>query len=250
MIGLPIDERVKTRAENDALPRSALDRLGELILGEPVAQCEERAQPRIRQGLGRFQVLAPRRCCSSRWSCWSGWPPSSRRPGDRCSPITGCGRRDPDGEARLSRRPPLRPRGRTRRRAARGGGPGRGCSSGCSGCPKTPPPLRLGAVRCRTASWCRNARCAGHHRSARPELQYRRDGRSKLEGHPLSAGLQQACESRRPCPRIGALETVKSVTPGPEARQRALKRPTARGTVTAGDTAPSFLGRRSQWPDS
>jgi hypothetical protein len=70
---------------------------------------------------------------SSRWSCWSGWPPSSRRPGDRCSPITGCWRRDPDGEPRLSRRPPLRPRGRTRRRASRGGGPGRGCSSGVRG---------------------------------------------------------------------------------------------------------------------
>jgi hypothetical protein len=75
-------------------------------------------------------------CCSPPDSTppfWSGWPPSSRRPGDRCSRITGCWRRDPDGEPRLSRRPPLTPRGRTRRRASRDAGPGRGCSSACSG---------------------------------------------------------------------------------------------------------------------
>jgi hypothetical protein len=56
-IRLPIGERVETRAENDVLPRSVLDGLGELILGEPVSHDEEPAQSRIGQGLGRFQEL-------------------------------------------------------------------------------------------------------------------------------------------------------------------------------------------------
>src|SRR4029453_12326452 len=56
-------------------------------------------------------------------------------------------RRDPDGEPRLSRRPPQRPRGRTRRRASRDAGPGGGWSSACSGLGcggGTPSPARAG----------------------------------------------------------------------------------------------------------
>jgi hypothetical protein len=53
-------------------PPLALDRLTESTGGR---RCTTSGVP------GR---MAPRRSCWSRWNCWSGSPPSSPRPGDRC----------------------------------------------------------------------------------------------------------------------------------------------------------------------
>jgi hypothetical protein len=77
-------------------------------------------------------ATAPRRCCSSRSSCWSGWPPSSRRRADLCWPTMGSSARGRAGD-RPSFRSHRRPtHGETSTHAPRGAGPGLGYSSGCS----------------------------------------------------------------------------------------------------------------------
>ena len=178
----------------------------------------------------------PRRTVAvpNRLPCSVVWP---RKPSPRSW------RRDPDGEPRLSRRPPLTPRGRTRRRASCDAGPGRGCSGACSG-------LRCWcaiAAAARAGSWARSrspTRCAVcWSRSASPRSR-RRGTRAPRPDAPLSrppsrvAGLVGS--PRRPqrfrppaAPCGGPAVTHKSGLPSETCQIRSQGYPGPRGDGVA-----------------
>jgi hypothetical protein len=83
-------------------------------------------------------ATARQRFCWTRWSRWSGSPPSCPRRAGPCSRITGSSPRGPAGDRRSSRRQGRATRARTPARALRDGGRGPGSSAACS----------------RSRSWC------------------------------------------------------------------------------------------------